>query len=398
MFSKKIKKLIFKPKQFFNDSWFFNANNKTNELLSGKRFNCKNIFIISNLGQLKKAEEFIRKFNKRNNGLIVLATEKNLQMPKIILEQMERKLFPSANLLTIPVFPNAFSFQKAAWFYHVYKKIVELSNAQHAYFMSYEYHYSIFLSLFKKNNIRCSLIEEGTGTYKKLSQSSFANVNFFSGYFNAIKSFRYPDLRYEKVYGSFPELLKERFQAKEFIEFNNAPSAKLSPKVNIVIGKYNLTSHDIIYVNQKYAINQTLFAKSLVSILQRLEKDKGSRIFIKLHPKEPVKNVSIISKAIKDAKCKDIVLITEPDFLIEPVIKKFKIKMLIGLTSSSLVYSPLISNKCQPYSIAPLMLELCNNKQSRKGIITLSQHFDILKNFTNVRIISSFSDPIFKHH
>lgn len=396
MFSKKLKKLIFKPKLFFNDSWFFNANNKTKELLSGKRFNCKNIFIISNLGQLKKAEEFIRRFNKRNNGLIVLATEKNLQMPKIILEQMEKKLFLSANLLVIPVFPNSFSFQKAVWFHNVYKHIVDVSNARHAYFMSYEYHYAIFLSLFKQKNIRCSLIEEGTGTYKRISQSRLANINLFSGYLNAMKSFRYPDLRYEKVYGSFPELLKETFQAKEFVEFTNVPSVKLSPKVSMVISKYNLTSHDIIYVNQKYAINQTLFAKSLISILQRLHKDKGSRVFIKLHPKEPVKNVGIISKAIKQAKCKDIILITEPDFLIEPVIKKFKIKMLIGLTSSSLVYSPLISKKCQPYSIAPLMLELCNNEQSKKGIITLSQHFDILKNFKNVRVITSFTDPVFK--
>lgn len=396
MFSKKFKKLVFKPKQFFNDSWFFNANKKTYELLSGKRFNCKNIFIISNLGQLKKAEEFIRRFNKRNNGLIVLATEKNLQMPNIILEQMEKKLFSSANLLVIPVFPNSFSFQKAVWFHNIYKHIVTVSNAQHAFFMSYEYHYSIFLSLFKKMNVRCSLIEEGTGTYKKISQSRLANINLLSDYLNAIKSFRYPDLRYERVYGAFPDLLKERFQAKEFVEFTNAPSVKFSPKVSLIISKYNLTSHDIIYVNQKYAINQNLFAKNLVSILQRLNKAKGSRVFIKLHPKESVKNVEIISKAIKLAKCKDIILITEPDFLIESVIKKIKIQMLIGLTSSSLVYSPLISKKCQPYSIAPLMLELCNNKQSKKGIITLSQHFEILKNFKNVRIITSFTDPIFK--
>lgn len=395
MFSKKLRKLIFKPKQFFNDSWFFNAKTKTTALLENKRFLCRNIFVISNLGQLKKAEEFIRKFNKRNNGLIVLATEKNLQMPKIILEQMEKKLFCSANLLVIPVFPNTFSFSKAVWFHHVYSQIVTASQAQHAYFMSYEQHYAIFLSLFKRYNIRCSVIEEGTGTYKKMTQSKIATFNTPFNYLNAVKAFKYPDLRFEKVYASFPDLLKDKFQAKEFVEFTNVPPTKLSPKVNSAIDKYNLTSDDIIYVNQKYAINQTLFAKSLVTILMQLQQAQGSRVFIKLHPKEPVKNVSVISKVIQSSKCKDIILISEPDFLIEPVIKKFKIKMLVGLTSSSLVYSPLISKKCQPYSIAPLMLELCNNEQSRKGIVTLRQHFEILKRFTNVKIISSLADPLF---
>ncbi|HCD8489550.1 TPA: poly-alpha-2,8 sialosyl sialyltransferase, partial [Escherichia coli] len=95
-----------------------------------------------------------------------------------------------------------------------------------------------------------------------------------------------------------------------------------------------------------------------------------------------------IQKAIKKAKCRDIILITEPDFLIEPVIKKAKIKHLIGLTSSSLVYAPLVSKRCQSYSIAPLMIKLCDNDKSQKGINTLRLHFDILKNFDNVKILS----------
>lgn len=69
-------------------------------------------------------------------------------------------------------------------------------------------------------------------------------------------------------------------------------------------------------------IEHTLFADSLISILLRIDKPDNARIFIKPHPKEPKKNINAIQKAIKKAKCRDIILITEPDFLIEPVIKK----------------------------------------------------------------------------
>lgn len=395
MFSKKLKKLVLNPRGFFYDSWFFNARNKTIDVLSTKCFNGKNIFIISNLSQLKKVEEFIKKFNKRKNSLVILATKKNLRMPNMIIEQMDGKLFSSTNLLVIPTSPNTFSWKKILWFHHVYNHIVISSNARHAYFMSYEYHYSIFLALFRKHNVRCHLIEEGMGTYKKIYRSIVLDFDLYCAFFDSLKYFRYPSLHFEKVYGSFPDLLKDKFRAKQFVEFTNVPSTRLLPELASVISKYGFSCDDIIYVNQKYAINQELFAKNLVFTLIRLQKSKMTRVFIKFHPKEPVENIDVISKVINESKCKDVILISEPDFLIEPIIKKFKIKTLIGLTSSSLVYSSLISNKCQAYSIAPLILELCNNEQSKKGIVTLAQHFEILKNFDNVRIISDFSDPIF---
>ncbi|HDV9487274.1 TPA: poly-alpha-2,8 sialosyl sialyltransferase, partial [Escherichia coli] len=152
----------------------------------------------------------------------------------------------------------------------------------------------------------------------------------------------------------YPILLKKKFNAQKFVEFKGAPSVKSSTRIDNVIHKYSITRDDIIYANQKYLIEHTLFADSLISILLRIDKPDNARIFIKPHPKEPKKNINAIQKAIKKAKCRDIILITEPDFLIEPVIKKAKIKHLIGLTSSSLVYAPLVSKRCQSYSIAPL--------------------------------------------
>lgn len=95
-----------------------------------------------------------------------MATEKNTEMPKIIVEQINNKLFSSYKVLFIPTFPNVFSLKKVIWFYNVYNYLVLNSKAKDAYFMSYAQHYAIFVYLFKKNNIRCSLIEEGTGTYK----------------------------------------------------------------------------------------------------------------------------------------------------------------------------------------------------------------------------------------
>ena len=82
---KKLRKLFVNPIGFFRDSWFFNSKNKAEELLSPLKIKSKNIFIISNLGQLKKAESFVQKFSKRSNYLIVLATEKEADL--IILDE-----------------------------------------------------------------------------------------------------------------------------------------------------------------------------------------------------------------------------------------------------------------------------------------------------------------------
>ncbi|EFH6250138.1 TPA: poly-alpha-2,8 sialosyl sialyltransferase, partial [Escherichia coli] len=121
---KKLRKLFVNPIGFFRDSWFFNSKNKAEELLSPLKIKSKNIFIISNLGQLKKAESFVQKFSKRSNYLIVLATEKNTEMPKIIVEQINNKLFSSYKVLFIPTFPNVFSLKKVIWFYNVYNYLV----------------------------------------------------------------------------------------------------------------------------------------------------------------------------------------------------------------------------------------------------------------------------------
>ena len=111
---KKLRKLFVNPIGFFRDSWFFNSKNKAEELLSPLKIKSKNIFIISNLGQLKKAESFVQKFSKRSNYLIVLATEKNTEMPKIIVEQINNKLFSSSDQNSRLFIPKRFAFVNIA--------------------------------------------------------------------------------------------------------------------------------------------------------------------------------------------------------------------------------------------------------------------------------------------
>ncbi|WP_407230648.1 hypothetical protein [Escherichia coli] len=41
-----------------------------------------------------------------------MATEKNTEMPKIIVEQINNKLFSSYKVLFIPTFPNVFSLKR----------------------------------------------------------------------------------------------------------------------------------------------------------------------------------------------------------------------------------------------------------------------------------------------
>ncbi|XJA83367.1 polysialyltransferase family glycosyltransferase [Escherichia coli] len=103
----------------------------------------------------------------------------------------------------------------------------------------------------QKNNIRCSLIEEGTGTYKTEKENPVVNINFYSEIINSIILFHYPDLKFENVYGTYPILLKKKFNAQKFVEFKGAPSVKSSTRIDNVIHKYSITRDDIIYANQK---------------------------------------------------------------------------------------------------------------------------------------------------
>ncbi|EFF2407127.1 poly-alpha-2,8 sialosyl sialyltransferase, partial [Escherichia coli] len=107
----------------------------------------------------------------------------------------------------------------------------------------------------------------------------------------------YPDLKFENVYGTFPNLLKEKFDAKKIFEFKTIPLVKSSTRMDNLIHKYRITRDDIIYVSQRYWIDNELYAHLLISTLMRIDKSDNARVFIKPHPKETKKYINAIQGA-----------------------------------------------------------------------------------------------------
>ncbi|WP_407230973.1 hypothetical protein [Escherichia coli] len=85
---KKLRKLFVNPIGFFRDSWFFNSKNKAEELLSPLKIKSKNIFIISNLGQLKKKLSHLYKNLAREVTILLFwQLKKILRCQKLLLNK-----------------------------------------------------------------------------------------------------------------------------------------------------------------------------------------------------------------------------------------------------------------------------------------------------------------------
>ena len=84
---KKLRKLFVNPIGFFRDSWFCNSKNKAEELLSPLKIKSKNIFIISNLGQLKKLSHLYKNLAREVTILLFWQLKKILRCQKLLLNK-----------------------------------------------------------------------------------------------------------------------------------------------------------------------------------------------------------------------------------------------------------------------------------------------------------------------
>ncbi|MEA3315924.1 MAG: alpha-2,8-polysialyltransferase family protein [Campylobacterota bacterium] len=382
----KVKKLIRSPKKFFLDSWLF----RTEDFL--EIGNYKNLFIISHLGQLHQVESLIEIEKLEECFLVILWTKKNIKMPKLVQNSINKNLISNSMLLLLPNSPNNYKLKSLRLMQNNYNKLIDTVNPQNLYMLSFENHYVLLSDYAKKNNIPINLIDEGTGSYKSREQSEYkVRTNLLKkilGNFLGLSAVENWYTEYDKVYASFPELLKGTFKANEYIKFS-AHSGKfnLDIKTKKLIDYYGITNNDFLYVNQRYAIKDKDFVEAIIEILNKISIYQNSKVFIKMHPKD---TDSIKNAFIQEIKSfKNIIFIKENEFLIEPTIQAVNPKGVIGLTSTSLVYAPLVSPNTKVYSIKPWFTNLVPMIGNEKGIEIINDHFDILKQFKHVVYIES---------
>jgi len=385
---RKLKKLIFHPKKFFKDSFLFKVLNGDIAYV-----NAENLFIISHLGQLHQIEKLIEFENIKDSILIILYTKKNTKVPNSIKKQVNKSLFTQIILFELPSYPNRTNLKSLFLMKNSYYHLIDNISPKNLYVLSFENHYNLLLDYALKNKINVNLVDEGTATYKQREQSEYyIKVSFLK--YIILKAFNMDAVikwhtAFTKIYASFPELLKNTFSAKEYIKFfSHGGNLEISTNTKTLAEKYNITSNDFIYVNQRYPIDNNDFIASIILILNKISQYYGCKIFVKMHPKDTESLQSNFKLKIKNNKT--ILFIEENEFLIEETIQYVQPKGIIGVTSTALVNAPLISPLTISISITPWFLSLLREKNTE----IIKSHYDILKLFNHINHIKSENDLV----
>nr|AHN54691.1 polysialyltransferase variant [synthetic construct] len=361
-----------------------------------------NLFVISNLGQLNQVQSLIKIQKLTNNLLVILYTSKNLKMPKLVHQSANKNLFESIYLFELPRSPNNITPKKLLYIYRSYKKILNIIQPAHLYMLSFTGHYSYLISIAKKKNITTHLIDEGTGTYAPLLESFSYHPTTLERYLigNNLNIKGYID-HFDVLHVPFPEYAKKIFNAKKYNRFfAHAGGISVNNNIANLQKKYQISKNDYIFVSQRYPISDDLYYKSIVEILNSISLQIKGKIFIKLHPKEMGNNY-VMSLFLNMVEINPrLVVINEPPFLIEPLIYLTNPKGIIGLASSSLIYTPLLSPSTQCLSIGELIINLIQKYSMVENTEMIQVHLEIIKKFNFINILNDLngviSNPLFK--
>lgn len=377
----KLKKLIKNPRKFLEDSVYlgYGKVDKVSEV--------DNIFVVSTYAQLKNIENLIELENLYNNFLIILYTKNNLRMPKLMEKKLNREKFKKIVKLRLPNKPGNITLNKIRYYIQSYYFLFENISPKNLYLFSFQGHYTILKKIAEQKKVKIILVEEGTASYKNAVE---VEVDGFikSIEKKIIQKIPYCNQVYKRfdkvdvIYSAFPDVMCENFSAKKNYTFLHPFFSTLNENIDDFKNLYNITNNDIVFVNQKYNINVDDHVKAVLQILNKLVAGNGCKIFIKMHPNDSDKmkeRFRELAAIISD----EIIIIEEGGFLIESLISIAQPKMLVGLTSTSLVYSPLVSSSTKSISIARSFVDLVrlNNNDGCKLIL---EHLDILKSFNNI--------------
>jgi hypothetical protein len=383
---RKFIKLLKNPKKFFLDSLWF----KSHEFNIMETYD--HVFIVSHLGQLTQVEAFIKSKNINNTLLIILYTNRNRRIPKAIHNTANRHLINKIIFFQLPNYPNNYSIKSLLFMKRNYKKLLEEANPRKLYLLSFENHYSLLANIAKDKKIHISLLEEGTATYKNQELSEYNQSQLFIknllakilGVYSAYNVFK----NFNTIYAAFPKLLKEKFNADKYHYFFAYEHIELNNQIQYLIDKYNITNQDYIYVNQRYNIDAHEFVSIILNILSKINYKVNANIFIKLHPKDSNLLKDIFKKELE--KYQQLILIDDNEFSIELIIKRIKPRGIIGISSTTLVYTPLISNKTKSYTIKTLLVNsLLHKNKYHKTIKLIEQHYKVLKQFKHIKELSN---------
>lgn len=395
---KKTLKFCSNPIRFFKDSWLF--KHKYLE----EQYKTENLFVISHLGQLAQVEALIKKEAFLNCVLVILYTRKNIKMPELTRKNANKSLFRRVLLLEIPTYPNKIHIKNLIQMNNSYQRMIDEIKPHRLFVFSFEKHYGMLLAYAAKKNIAVNLIEEGTATYKydsiedaneKIKKSFSLKEKVKAKFILTLPllSELRPSLsiynRFNTIYSVDSKALEKVFFAKKYQYFFLYENIEADFLVKSIQKKYNITSKDIVFLNQRYPFPVKVYADILIDILKS-HKPSDSKVFLKLHPKDTEELKAALKNAInEDHLIPQFVLIEESSFLVENLIHFTKPKQVIALTSTGLVYAPKTSQETESISIYPLLRQKMLEKMPYSDSVfkESDEHFHILQKFSGIHFL-----------
>lgn len=194
-----------------------------------------------------------------------------------------------------------------------------------------------------------------------------------------------PFLDFDVVYASHADLLSDDFgqaQLKQFFAYGEFDAKDLSI-ANAAVEEYQINENDVLFISQRYAFDLRLYMKEVDRLLRQVAMSR--RVFIKLHPKENDFILQMYHTMSKISRGQIVILENCSKIPAESLIAASSIKTIIGMTSSTLIYAPLIRQDVQVVSIAQCLINRLQwSPECQTGISVLQQHLAILERFDGI--------------
>ncbi|WP_404468979.1 alpha-2,8-polysialyltransferase family protein [Sutcliffiella horikoshii] len=407
-----------------------------------------NLFLISNLGQLYQAQALIRKQGLDNNVLGILYTNMNTTIYDYLVGNVDKNLFDEVESVLLPNFPNRYTRKKLTQMRNQYELLFDKYNFERVFICSFEGHYNFIKSIASERGTRIALFEEGTATYKwlineetqeltlkgRLKRALIISKNDFKKAYNnsfvkvvidksliiqttkasfkllkritaafitkkhrtSIQASLYPRkvreafgkiTEFDELYVAFPDKAKDIFKAEKYNELIS--DYELNEESKLLIEKStalkSLTNDSIVFVNQKYKVPNDVHVNAILSFFA--DNYSEEKIFIKFHPRDPEVMKEAFARGIVRYNLNVEIIDLDIEVPFESILKVKKPKLVIGISSTSLIYTKKINPETQTISCANYYISYLIKKKVNMNVINLlNYHKKILQTLSDIEI------------
>ncbi|MDX0587311.1 hypothetical protein GOD01_31645 [Sinorhizobium medicae] len=357
----------------------------------------KALFIVSQVGQVRRAQELAKKLGINGASLAILYTKKNPQMPIVTAAVADTYVFADIRKVEIHPASNDLSSLAARRARTTYKELLSEVQPDDLFVCSFERHYAILCDEARKRGAKLSLYEEGTAIYK-YSVDGFSTftphtlVSSAKTIYNRVwkkqpitkyllqpiavalhqvaiipkligltfwEIYKTPQIQklvletsepeflagwrnFDAVYASNPSVLANHFKSQRYVEaspeFDDPGIIKEAIRVSF---EFEIDEETAIFATQPYAVDASAMSSALIDVLRQVSEKAGMRVLIKLHPREKPSNINAYRSAIAKLGLDETIRLMEGvEVPAEYLVIYSDCPAVISISSSTLMYAP----------------------------------------------------------